>query len=301
MQELLDDIFTPGKNDRIFKAIFSDESDTSMMREFLNRLTNTNIKNINILNNELTVQYKDERKKIVDILVKDVDNNILYLIELNGSYKDYSHTRNFAYDGRIFSTYTKKGEQYDLDLQYVHIDLTYGLDSDKEKHVYFIKEIDSDEFYIKNYKIIEYDMDKIMDCWYNEDEIKIKEKSFLIMLGLDRIDLEKLISIFKEDKFIMKFKEKVDSLNDNEYGLMTKDEDYVLIYNTEMNLFKKKYKEECDKEVQKQVKQQVQKQVQKQVQSNQIDIAKSMLKDGLDKKMVAKYTNLNESQIAALM
>ena len=148
-------------------------------------------------------------------------------------------------------------------------------------------------------------MDKIMDHWYNKDEIKIKENSFLIMLGLDRIDLEKLISICKEDKFIMKFREKVDSLNNNEYGLMTKDEDYVLIYNTEMNLFKKKYKEECDRELKKQVKQQVQqqvqKQVQKQVQSHQIDIAKSMLKDGLDKKMVAKYTNLNESQIAALM
>ena len=48
--------------------------------------------------------------------------------------------------------------------------------------------------YIDNFEMIEFNMDKIMNYWYNSDRKKVNEYKHLIMLDLDEKDLAKLAS-----------------------------------------------------------------------------------------------------------
>ena len=70
------------------------------------------------------------------------------------------------------------------------------------------------ERYVENFKIIEYNMDKIMDIWYSLDEEKIYKYKELIMLDLDEEGLEKLGRITGGDKLMEEFREKVEKINE---------------------------------------------------------------------------------------
>ena len=161
--------------------------------------------------------------------------------------------------------------------------------------------------------MMEYNMDKITNYWYNENRNKVKKLRHLIMLALEKDELEKLVKEFKEDRFIMKYKEELDWLNENNYGLTTYEEDFELRLNTEIHMLDEKYKRREDK-----------------IRNQGINIgrdegisigldrginigrdegrleeknllAKNMLKDGVEVDKIAKYTNLSKSNIINLM
>ena len=75
-------------------------------------------------------------------------------------------------------------------------------------------------------------MDKITDYWYNLDMEKVKEYKHLIMLDLEKDDLDK---ISNGDDFVEAYEDKVTDLNNQETfrSFMSYEEDQELIQNTE--------------------------------------------------------------------
>ena len=92
--------------------------------------------------------------------------------------------------------------------------------------------------YIENFKIIEYNMDRLMEYWIDKNKEKIKEFKHLIMLDLKDKELS---DISKGDEFMENYEKKLNSLNESDVfkSLMTPEEDYQKILNTERYLGEK--------------------------------------------------------------
>ena len=73
--------FYTAKMDRVFKTIFCDENNKDLMKEFLSRLLEKNVEEVQFLRNELSVQNTKEKVKTVDIFAL-VDKEYIH-IELN--------------------------------------------------------------------------------------------------------------------------------------------------------------------------------------------------------------------------
>ena len=225
-----DNKFYTAKFDRVFKTIFCDEDNPSLLKELLERIFKKKIESIEFLRSELPVVSVVDRSKTVDVLVK-VDNEYLH-IELNCNYKNYLHTRNFIYFTNIYSRKTVRGKKYDFKTKFIHIDFTYGLSKKIEDVTHYYVMSNNGKKYIHNFEIIEYNMDKITDYWYNLDTEKVKEYKHLIMLDLEKDDLDK---ISNGDDFVEAYEDKVTDLNNQETfrSFMSYEEDQELIQNTE--------------------------------------------------------------------
>ena len=263
--------FYTGKYDRVFKTILFDEDDVEITKEFLKRLLKVEIEEIRYLKNELPVRNVEERTKIVDVLVKV--NGVYLHMEINTSNPMYLHIRNLIFFETLFTKKTKVGETYDAFTKFIHIDLTYGIKGDdKEYREYYMMD-EEQKKYIKNKEIVEYNMDKIMSFWYNQEEKKIKEYRHLIMLDLEKEELERLS---KGDDLVKEFAEKLIKLNEDEtfQSAMTYEEDQKLILNTEKQMAFSDGIKEKNKEV-----------------------VIGMLKDNLDINLISKYTNTTIEEI----
>ena len=225
--------FYTARYDRVFKTILCDEDNKELLTEFLSRILKKKVEIVEFLQSELQVNTTDERNKTVDALVK-CDNDYIH-IELNSSTSKYLHTRNFIYFTSIYNKKTKRGEEYDTKTKFLHIDFTYGLNKkDSDYKTYYVMTKDCEK-YVENIEIIEYNMDKITEYWYNSDKEKINEYKHLIMLDLEKEDLRE---ISKGDSFMQEFDKKLEDLNEKEtfQSAMTYEEDQKLILNTEKRL-----------------------------------------------------------------
>ena len=95
---------------------------------------------------------------------------------------------------------------------------------------------------VENLKIIEYNMDRIMNFWYDEDEKNIIENLHLIILDLDIESLNKLLKDYnlseRDELFVRMFKKKIEDLNDDDYlvSSITRDEDLMRRINSEKSM-----------------------------------------------------------------
>ena len=138
-------------------------------------------------------------------------------------------------------------------------------------------------------------MDKITNFWYFKDEEKIKKYKYLIMLSLEKEELEKLCSKFEGDEFIIKFKEKCEKINSDEKctSFLTPEEDEIFLRNSYIDEGIKLGKvqgeargeawgEKCGKE------------------QATNTLAKNMLREEISIALIKKCTNLSEQQIIQL-
>ena len=274
--------FFTAKNDKVFKTIMADEDNKKMLIKFLERILNKKIEELTYLKNELTINYPLEKRKTVDVLVKTED---LYIhLELNNGYNDYLHMRNFCYFTNIYSKKTKAGRNYNLKEIFIQINFTYKniikgrLDKNKileDKELLRIyKVMDKDlKTYIENIEIWEFNMDRIMQIWYDNNESEIEKYKHLIMLDSNLDELEKLS---KGDDLVEEFKEEIKELNENETytSWLTPEEDAEFILNTEKSI---SY-EQGEK-------------------NKQIEIAKEMKKEGIELSLISKVTHLSINEI----
>ncbi len=224
--------FYNGCYDIVFKTVICDENHPYMLKTFLEHILKIKIDAIQFLQNELNVNDVNERKKTVDLLVKVKDKYIH--IELNQSHKDYLHIRNFCFFTNLYSKNTRKGKEYDLISEFIHIDLSYGKQDTKEERIYYVMDQDG-YLYIENMKIIEFNMDRITSFWYTSNKEKIEEYKYLIMLGLDR---DALREMGKGDSYMEEYTKKVEELNDSNAftSWITPEEDAEMILNTEKHI-----------------------------------------------------------------
>ena len=277
-KNIMKDKFYTAKYDRVFKAIFCDEDNKELLREFLSRTLKRKVEIIEFLRNELKVTSTMDKVKVVDVLVK-VDDEYLH-IELNSNSDRYLHSRNFIYFTNIYSRKIVRNEMYDYKTKFLHIDLTYGMSKKIDDVSYYYLMDKNSRKYIENIEIIEFNMDKIMNYWYNLDNKKVNEYKHLIMLDLDKTNLKK---ISKGDDFVEEFEKKVTDLNEQETfkSAMTYEEDQKLIQNTEKRIAY----EEGTKQGMEQ---------------RNIEIAKNMLNLNLPIESISKITGLDIDTIKEL-
>lgn len=283
--------FYTARYDRVFKTILCDEDNLHLLQEFLSRILKRKVEIIEFLRNELPITNTVEKIKTVDVLVK-ADCEYIH-IEMNGSNQVYLHTRNFIYFSTLYSKKVQRGEVYDIETKYLHLDFSYGIANNDQDYIKYYIQSDRGDKYIKNIEIIEYNMDKIMEYWYNENEEKIKEYKHLIMLDLKSKDLDKLS---KGDDFVEEFNDKITKLNEAEtfQSAMTYEEDQKLILNTEKKLSFNEGMEEGRTEGK-------QEGIQEGKEERSVEIARRMLSDGISSENISKYTGLSVTEINNLV
>ena len=139
---------------------------------------------------------------------------------------------------------------------------------------------DKKKKYIDNFEILEYNMDKITNYWYNSDVDKVNKYKHLIMLDLDQNDLKEMSN---GDDFVQEYEDKVTDLNNQETfrSFMTYEEDQRLIQNTEKKMA---YEEGISQGIEQ----------------NKLEIAKNMLAKKMDISTVSELTGLDTTTLEKL-
>lgn len=287
--------FYTAKYDRVFKTVLCDEDNPYLLQEFLSRILKKKVEIIEFLKNELPVRNVLERVKTVDVLVK-ADSEYIH-IEVNIGTPKYLHIRNFIFFSTIYSKKTKRGEKYDTDTKFIHLDFTYSNTEEehkvkniaKEDYIEYYVQSSTGEKYVDNIKIIEYNMDKIMEYWYNKNIQKVNEYKHLIMLDLKTKDLEKLS---KGDDFVEEVSKKVTELNEQEtfQSAMTYEEDQKLILNTEKHI---SFNEGIEQGIEQGIVQGIEQGSKKE----KLDIAKKLLSLNISLDDISKATGLSIEEI----
>ena len=290
--------FYTAKYDRVFKTIFCNEKDLSLLKEFLKRVLQIDLNDVHLLRNEIAIEHVMEKVKTVDVFLKC--DEIYIHIELNTSYSKALHSRNFSYFTSLYNRNIERGKRIDPHIPFIHLDFTYGLGKNISiKNEYYVMDR-KQNCYIKNFKIIEYNMDKIMEFWYSKNEKEIEKYKHLIILDLKREDLKK---IMKGDLFMEAVGKSVLELNDEERfrSWMSKEEDMIVMANTEKALA---YEEGEAKGIVQGIKQGVKSGIKQGkfegIAQEKKEIAKKMFQKGINISFISEVTELSEQEIQNL-
>ena len=127
-------------------------------------------------------------------------------------------------------------------------------------------------------------MDKITNYWYNSEVDKVNKYKRLIMLDLEKNDLDEMSN---GDDLVKEYEDKVTDLNNQETfrSFMTYEEDQELIQNTEKAMA---YEEGTKNGVSQGIEQE------------KLEIAKNMLKEKLDIATISRMTGLDADTLEKL-
>ena len=147
---------------------------------------------------------------------------------------------------------------------------------------------DNNKCYCDKLKIIEINMDKIMNMWYHGDKKKALEYKYFLMLDLEPKDLD---VVCKGDKMMEKYKKKIEKLNeDPEFiEVVSKEKDAEMVHNT---LIKEGYEQGIEVGMSQGLEQGKS--------SRNIEIAKNMLNKGMDISVISECTGLSKEKIKEL-
>ena len=271
--------FYKGTNDQMFKAIFTAKKNEYLLKEFIRRslknVLNSNLDDLKILSTEVVKTNINIKGKTVDVLAETKDE--ILNIELNNTYYSSLHKRNAAYIFSKYSEETKVSETYDKMKTFIQINLTKGLKKEYPSlEIYTLKGEKSDNKYIDNLIILEFNIDKIKDSWYNGD----KEFNFVAALDLEEKELDK---ICEGDEYMELFEKEVKRLNeDQKFTAFMSDEE-------EAEKLRKTLISEAKTEG-----------IKVGIKSEKIKIAKNMLENNMSKEVISKITGLSIAEIEAL-
>ena len=216
------------KNDRAFKEVFLNPNNSDLLKALLEFILKIKIDELEIKKTELlsgNVNIKDKR---VDAIVHTGNKKIE--IEINSQNKDYLHTRSTAYICNIYQSNASVGDTYNEDTDIIQVNLTWGLGrNNDEMKIYKIMN-EKGELYVKNFIIYEINMDYYDKIWYSKNEEEIKKNQYMIMLDLDKKELENM----PKDKIVDKYITNVTIVNDDPefQKYMSEEEDKRKIQNS---------------------------------------------------------------------
>ena len=197
------------RNDRAFKEVFLNPNNSDLLKALLEFILKIKIDKLEIKKTELlsgNVNIKDKR---VDAIVHTGNKKIE--IEINSQNKDYLHTRSTAYICNIYQSNASVGDTYNEDTDIIQVNLTWGLGrNNDEMKIYKIMN-EKGELYVKNFIIYEINMDYYDKIWYSKNEEEIKKNQYMIMLDLDKKELENM----PKDKIVDKYITNVTIVNDD--------------------------------------------------------------------------------------
>lgn len=263
----------------MFKAIFTAKKNEYLLKEFIRRslktVLNSNLDDLKILSTEVAKTNINIKGKTVDVLVETRDE--VFNIELNNTYYSSLHKRNAAYIFSKYSEETKVSETYDKMKTFIQINLTKGLKKEYPSlEIFTLKGEKSDNKYIDNLIILEFNIDKIKELWDSGN----KEFNFVAALDLEGKELDK---ICEGDEYMELFEKEVKRLNENQKftAFMSDEEEAEKLRKTLIS----EAKTEGIKEG---------------IKSGKIEIAKNMLESNMSKEVISKMTGLSIVEIESL-
>lgn len=271
-------VFYKAGADGMFKAIFGDEQDNELLEKLLEVTLDEKVKVEKILNPGILKTNVRSKDKTLDLLVRGSGDTI-YNIEVNMSYYNHLNRRNAAF---VFSKYSEDlrvSDSYSDMNKIIQINLTSELSNDNELiNEYKLIDEKSKKEYIDNFVIYEFNLDKLKDVCYNDNEFE--KYKILVSLICDDVELH---NICKGDKLLEKLERKVIDMNkDPEFiEFMSEEEEMEKLQNTLV----KNAKEEGTLQG---------------IEQNKIEIAKKMLAENIDIELISKVTNLSKEEIEAL-
>ena len=177
--------------DRAFKSfanLYSKE-----LVDFIINLCKLNMEcnNYNLINNEITTFYKDDKLMVTDLVYKLNDNTFLN-IELNTSKSKYLMYKNLLYIYKIILSNQYIGEKYkEITVIQVNFDLYSFKDMDKVKNVIKVMNKDNLKEYLNTFTIFHFELDK---AWNNEYNVSEEGIRFLRMLSSESKILNKYLA-----------------------------------------------------------------------------------------------------------
>ena len=171
-----------------FASIYSKE-----LVDFIINLCKLNMEcnNYNLINNEITTFYKDDKLMVTDLVYKLNDNTFLN-IELNTSKSKYLMYKNLLYIYKIILSNQYIGEKYkEITVIQVNFDLYSFKDMDKVKNVIKVMNKDNLKEYLNTFTIFHFELDK---AWNNEYNVSEEGIRFLRMLSSESKILNKYLA-----------------------------------------------------------------------------------------------------------
>ena len=216
------------KNDRAFKEVFLNPNNSDLLKALLEFILKIKIDKLEIKKTELlsgNVNIKDKR---VDALVYTGNKKID--IEINSQYEKYLNPRNTAYICNTYQSHTLVGKEYNQQTDIAQVNLTWGLGAEEDIMTKYMIMSENGKLFVKNFIIYEINMDYYNKLWYSKNEDEIKKNLYLIMLDLDKKELENM----PKDKIVDKYITNVTIVNDNPefQKYMSEEEDKNKIQNS---------------------------------------------------------------------
>ena len=269
------------KYDRAFKEVFGKEENKDILKKLLEEILQVEIERIEYLNLERNVDNVKVKRKHLDLYLETNIGKIQ--VEVNTTNSKYVKPRNMSYLCDIYSHHTLVGQEYDQDTLIIQININYGQPDEKYIREYRLRDASGKE-YIKNFIIYEINMEKYMKLWYNKNEKELEKSKYIVMLNLEKEELEKLS---KKDKVVIKYMKELERVNENpkfrEY--MSAEEDNKKIENS----LKREWMEEGLKEG-----------IKEGSYKRNIEIAKSLLKNKVDIEIITSSTGLSIEELEKL-
>ena len=253
------------------------EENKDLLICLLEKILNLKIKEIKYLNLERNVLNVHVKRKHFDLFL-DTDIGKIQ-VEINSYYSDYIPVRNTSYICNTYTSYTARGYKYNPNINIIQINFSYGLKKDKLFSKYYIQDEDGNK-YVSNFLIIELNMDKYMEFWYNKDEKEINEYIEYIMLDLGEKDLK---NVSKGNGVVKKYMEELVKVNEDAdfLNFISVEKDNMMIENS--------IRDEG-----------IRKGLEQGTEQSKNEIAKNMLKENMDISLISKLTGLSNEQINEL-
>ena len=273
------------KYDRAFKEVFGKEENKDILKKLLEEILQVEIERIEYLNLERNVDNVKVKRKHLDLYLETNIGKIQ--VEVNTTNSKYVKPRNMSYLCDIYSHHTLVGQEYDQDTLIIQININYGQQDEKYIREYRLRD-ESGKEYIRNFIIYEINMEKYMKLWYNKNEKELEKSKYIVMLNLEKEELEKLS---KKDKVVIKYMKEIERVNENpkfrEY--MSAEEDNKKIENS----LKREWMEEGLAEG-------IKEGIKEGSYKRNIEIAKTMLEKGMNNELISEVTGLSIEEIKKL-
>ena len=229
--------FYTAKNDIVFKAVMV--RNERVLRRLLEVILEIDIDEIILLDKEILPSRLMGKNRIVDLLVKS--GNKMINVELNARKKYYHNYRNASYLFGIYNDAIDRSEEYETlaEKEFIGINLSYEMRKKAlMEEVFYLQSKDRNRF-IENFKIIEFNVDKIEKNWYTLSELEKERYKYIMMLDLEE---EKLSEFCRGDEVMEEFRKEVKRINkDERYSFfLSEEEDAEKLRKTEELIRKRK-------------------------------------------------------------
>ena len=206
--------------DIAFKAVFTGEE--NILAKLVSSITGIDYwdlkDNLIFETNEIPISKQNEKAKRCDFILRMTNNNIINL-EINSNYYTRMPIKNLSYICGLYSISTKRGEEYDDSFVAIQINLDcYEDNKNKALEEYLLQEVTSHKVYTNSLSIFNLNVVKCNDIYYNCDDEEnipdyIKWGALIYTRDFSKIpDIAKGILTKREMERIM---DKIEKLNND--------------------------------------------------------------------------------------